>query len=218
MRSALLIFIIYYFIFSIIFTYTVLLDAYVILEVHLFNAYYPLSDDKSEMKKLRKLTMSKSIVYLEKTVKYHGVIETDYVRRVERCYKKSINRIKGTAKKVVIASVSTIAVTAATFGVASIMAPQIAIGMYGSNFAGLYGMALQNACLAFAGGGSLAIGGTGVAGGTLVIAGGGALLGLACGGTSASIITFAILKNPKIVVEQAAKLEVVMKEIILNSH
>lgn len=45
----------------------------------------------------------------------------------------------------------------------------IAVALVGSHFAGLYGAAPTNACLALLGGGALATGGAGMAGGTAVI-------------------------------------------------
>ena len=62
------------------------------------------------------------------------------------------------------------------------------------------------------------MGGAGMAGGAAAIVGGGALLGAAVGGAGEGVAGALINSSPKFVLTQAAKLEVVMKEILLNAN
>lgn len=71
----------------------------------------------------------------------------------------------------------------------NIFAPAIAVSLFGSEFTGLYGVALTNATLAYIGGGAIVTGGAGILGGQSIIAGGGAILGLAGGGLTTSAVT-----------------------------
>ena len=77
---------------------------------------------------------------------------------------------------------------------------------------GLYGAAAVNAALAMLGGGAIAAGGFGIIGGQLVVIGGGVLLGT---GLSSSLITL-FESSPDFTLSQLARLEVVLKEIILG--
>ena len=70
-------------------------------------------------------------------------------------------------------------------------APAIAVAIAGEAVAGLHGAALTSASLAYIGFGSIASGGLGMAGGTAIITGGGALLGLA--GSSGSATAMSLL-------------------------
>ena len=90
--------------------------------------------------------------------------------------------------------------------------------MVGSKFASLSGAALTKASLACIGGGALSVGGAGMAGGTLLITGGGALLGLASGGVSSAIASLALLSNNKFVLQECAKLETTLIEIVINKE
>ena len=189
----------------------------IVLEAELFTPYFPLSEEKCDIKISKKLKFTDN-EYISNSIKILKIIESNFVERVRKTYKKSLSRIKGTRGKIIIGVLSTVAITALTFGMAAIFAPTLAVILVGGMFPTLKGMALINACLAFIGGGALAIGGLGVAGGAMIIAGGGALLGLGIGGGVAGGVTMMILKNPNFALTQIAKLEVTMKEIILNAQ
>ena len=64
----------------------------------------------------------------------------------------------------------------------------------------------------------MATGGFGMAGGTITIAGGGALLGLAGGSAAVSVGSALLLSTPDYTLTQAAKLETILKEVILNAQ
>lgn len=91
----------------------------------------------------------------------------------------------------------------------------IAVTLVGSNFASLSGAALTNACLAYLGGGAIAVGGAGMAGGTIAIVGGGAALGLGVGAGIGGAISTAGLMGKKNTLMQAAKLLTSLNEIFL---
>lgn len=185
----------------------------IVLETEFFIPYFSLNEDNKIYKNIK--YTSSNFVYDE--VLKHDIIEPSFVTRIVKSYKNILHKLNGTVNKIIVSSAITVAVTAVTFGVAAVCAGPIAVTLVGGKFAGLTGAALTNACLAYIGGGALAIGGTGMAGGTMIIAGGGAILGLA---SSSSItgVTTAITLHPKLSLCSVAKLEVVIKEIILNSQ
>ncbi|MFM6137227.1 MAG: hypothetical protein ACKPCP_24280, partial [Sphaerospermopsis kisseleviana] len=75
----------------------------------------------------------------------------------------------------------------------------------------LSGAAAVSAVLAALGGGAIAAGGLGMAGGFAVLVGGGAILGAGAGVGVGALFA----QSPDAALTQAAKLEVVMKEIVL---
>ena len=142
-------------------------------------------------------------------------VSIEKIQRLMKCYKKNINTISGKKQKIVIGVLSVLAVTALAALCVVLMAPQIAVALVGAQFHGLSGAALTSACLAALGGGAIAYGGLGMAGGVAVLAGGGALLGLAGGSTAVGLVaTFA--NSPEFTLTQSAKLETILKEVVLN--
>ena len=105
-----------------------------------------------------------------------------------------------------------------TIATAGAFAPAIAVALVGSNFSGLSGAALTSACLAYLGGGAIAIGGSGMAGGTIAIVGGGAVLGIGAGFGVGSTVGAAGLIGKQNTILQSAKLLVSVREIFLNDE
>ena len=174
----------------------------VAMELLLFTPYTQLSEnDGKKYSKLSLCSQYETEVFTERQTSISAK-EIDSLRKV---YRESLDYLNNKTKKAVSAAASIIAITAASGGVAWILAPQIAVALGGSAFAGLHGIALVNASLAALGGGSLAAGGLGVAGGTAIIAGGGALLGVAGSGT-ASLTAMALLTSKGFAVQECAKL------------
>ena len=101
---------------------------------------------------------------------------------------------------------------------AGALAPEIAVALVGSQFAGLNGAALTSACLAYFGGGAVAMGGLGMAGGTAAIVGGGALLGAGVGVAAGGATTAISILGKKGTIMQSAKLMVSFREIFLNDE
>ena len=190
----------------------------IFLEATLFKAYTPLSEDKEEAKEFAHLKYKNDIEYLKILAGKTNIINPDYIKRFKDTYSKSINKITGKVKNVTVVTVSVVAISAIAATISSIFSRQISVSLFGGNYEGLHGAALANACLAFAGGGAVAMGGHGVLGGTAVIAGGGALLGAVVSGACAGVVGALINRSPEFVLTHAARLEVVMKEILLNAN
>ena len=174
----------------------------VAMELLLFTPYTQLSEnDGKKYSKLSLCSQYETEVFTERQTS----ISAKEIDSLRKAYRESLDYLNNKTKKAVSAAASIIAITAASGGVAWILAPQIAVALGGSAFAGLHGIALVNASLAALGGGSLAAGGLGVAGGTAIIAGGGALLGVAGSGT-VSITAMALLTSKGFAVQECAKL------------
>jgi hypothetical protein len=77
--------------------------------------------------------------------------------------------MKEVLKGVLIGGAITAGIAIITIATAGVLAPAIAVALVGSNFAGLSGASLTSACLAYLGGGAIAIEGAGMAGGTIAI-------------------------------------------------
>jgi predicted GTPase len=176
----------------------------ILLELTLFNAYYPLNPTKKSDYKNLKLneTVNKSNLLQCATLLK---IPFSYVDKYKETYKKSIRNISGFWNKILIGGIAGAVIIGVTGGLA---APFIA-GLAAP--AGLAGAAAINAGLAALGGGAIAAGGFGMAGGMAVIVGGGTILGITSGGAAGALLS----SSSDFALQQAAKLEVVMKEIIL---
>ena len=149
------------------------------------------------------------------------IIEQEYITgfRLDRfrdTYNKQIIQISGKTEKKIQGALIAVSVSAAVAAVAAVFAGPIAIAIVGASFPGLHGIALTNACLAMLGGGAVAVGGAGVVGGSAVVAGGGALLGLAGGGAIAG--AGLLFQSPDFTLTQAAKLETILKEVVLTAQ
>lgn len=143
---------------------------------------------------------------------------TGFIDRLRKCHSKVLKELNEVLKTTITAV--SIGAGAALLIVitAGALAPQIAVLLVGSEFAGLSGAALTSACLAYLGGGAIAAGGLGMAGGTVAIVGGGAILGLGAGATAGGITAVAGLSGKKATIMQSAKLMVSVREIFLNEE
>ena len=188
------------------------------LECALFTPYYPFAEQEetNQKKKKRKLKYKRQTDFLKKIVAEHKIMDDEKIDRFVDVYTKTLNRIQKKGQKIAINILAIITFAAVAACTAALLAPQIAVALVGSKFA-LSGAALTNAALALIGGGAIAAGGAGIAGGVAIIAGGGALLGGAMGGTGVAI-KHLLCASPEYALSQAAKLEVVLKEIILNAQ
>lgn len=184
------------------------------MELVLFQAYYPLSKDDKELFK----GLNYSNNYLKDVfVKGQKLIEKSMIDAITRTYKSYVLKLKETKKKVATGAAATVAAAVATGGLVLAFAPEIAVVLTGSSFAGLSGAALTNASLAFFGGGSLAAGGLGMAGGTVVLTSGGALLGLA-GAGSTSFFAFMSQTSEKYTLNECAKLLTFCKLVVVDKY
>ena len=201
-----------------------------LLEAMLFTPYYPLSLEKD---KQGKEVPSKKYNQLNNPIngfKTKGGDEflsryftipfypASFISRLRSCYKKVLNELSEVLKTVI----KTVTISAAALVIcvftAGVFAPQIAVALVGSNFAGLSGAALTSASLAYLGGGAVAVGGLGMAGGTLAIVGGGALIGIGVGAGAGGISYSIGLAGKQATIAQSAKLIVSVREIFLNEE
>lgn len=188
----------------------------IILEAVTFRAYTSLGGDRDKL--YSKLKYTDQVAYIKLLISEIGTGSPETADRYARMYEKAINKGAGKAQKRVIKALSVLAAGAITAATAGALAGPISVALFGSQFAGLGGAALVNACLAFIGGGAIAAGGAGIAGGVLTIVGGGALLGAAGGGATVTVFSLIARATPELALSQAAKLDVVLREIILNEQ
>jgi hypothetical protein len=191
-----------------------------ILEATLFEPYTALGKNKDDDKTFSKLKYKDDdkINFIKSMVKNSEIMDEMFVDRFKDTYKKSLNEISGKYLKIGLGVVSVIAIAAIAAATAGAGAGPIAVAIFGSQFTGLSGAALTSACLAMAGGGAIAVGGAGMAGGAMAIVGGGALLGTAVGGAAVGATSLFVSSIPQLTLTQAAKLEVVLKEIVINAQ
>lgn len=197
----------------------------VVLELLAFAAYIPL-DGKSDKEQKRdnrqygicKYDDKKTAAFLKEFLLRQGELKSAEIDRLDKTYNKSLSQISGKAGKVIVNVLVVVAFSSIAAALAAVGAGAIAVALVGSQFAGLHGAALVAACLAFLGGGAIAVGGAGMAGGVAVIAGGGALLGLAGGGAAVGVGNKLLYSAPEFTLTQAAKLETVLKEVVLNTQ
>lgn len=175
----------------------------VAMELALFEPYSPLGDEKDrEWKKL-----SFEANYLEDVfIRKQTLLTQDEANDIVKKYKKYYGSVSGGTQKKLVQVGATAVGTVLVGTLAYFFAPAIAIALAGEAVTGLSGVALTNASLAWVGFGSLASGGLGMAGGTAIISGGGALLGLASGGGTSALATAMLQNSGKYIYRQAAKL------------
>ena len=201
-----------------------------LLEAMLFEPYYPLSVEQDKKgnsipsKKYNLLQMP-TCGYSQKTGDAYldsffncNYYDKGYINRLRKCYDKVIFEMKEVLKGLLIGGAIAVGISIVTIATAGALAGPIAVALVGSNFAGLSGAALTSACLAYLGGGAIAVGGAGMLGGTAVIVGGGAVLGIGAGlGVGGAIGAAGILGKQNTIL-QSAKLLVSVREIFLNDE
>lgn len=185
-----------------------------VLELSRFMPYYQLGlEENNAYKKLRLKTNYLADVFC----KGQDYISNSDVKAIQKSYTHAVGTITGNRKKVAAAAVTTLAVTAVTAGGALFFAPEIAVLIAGDAVVGLSGAALTSASLAFIGGGSLAVGGMGMAGGTAILTSGGALIGLAGSGVTTAA-TIAVQSSESFVQSECAKLLTFCSEIAVKKY
>jgi hypothetical protein len=202
----------------------------VLLEAMLFEPYYPLGLEKDkkgndvQSKKYSSLRIPTCGYSKNEGDKYidsffsGSYYQQGYIQRLRKCYDKVVLEMKEVLKGILIGTAITAGVAIISIATAGVFAPAIAVALVGSNFAGLSGAALTSACLAYLGGGAIAVGGAGMAGGTAVIVGGGAALGLGAGASIGGAVGAAGLIGKQNTILQSAKLLVSVREIFLNDE
>ena len=202
----------------------------VLLEAMLFEPYYALgteTDKKgNEVPSKKYSALNNPITGYNKNSgdKYLNEVYAEkyqlsgYVKRLRKCYDKVLRELNEVLKIAITSIAITVGITIVTVITAGSFAPAIAVTLVGSNFTGLSGAALTNACLAYVGGGAIAAGGLGMSGGIATIVGGGAILGLGVGAGVGSAVGAVSLMGKKNAILQSAKLMVSVREIFLNDE
>ncbi len=180
----------------------------IILECLLFNAYYPMTKKDAEEKTYKGLTLDEEIKNDSlNTISSWLDISSNEVKKLKEAYESGIKNLTGFYTKLFI-------------GIgAGVVAALLAVVTWGSSIAalfaatGLNGAAAVSSGLAALGGGAIAAGGLGMAGGMAVLIGGGVLLGT---GAGASVTVMLAETNPGGILNECAKMFVVLKEIVLG--
>lgn len=187
----------------------------ILLECTLFTPYYPLGqqeiDNKNFIDNIKKLFGGLSLDEKSKRntlVMIADLLNIDikYIDIFIKRHQEAIRSLSGFWKKVLLAG--------GTGMLVAIAITLLFINPIAAFFAapGLYGAAAFSAGMAALGGGAIAAGGFGIAGGIAVLVGGALILG---GSAGVGIGTLAA-SNPQIIMTELAKIEVVLKEIILG--
>lgn len=184
----------------------------ILLECCCFNAYTPLGGTKEELEKSAKdfaglkLDKESRIVTLKRICNLLH-IDVKYINIFELGLKQANRRLTGFWKKIIVGGIIgvvivTTAIVTCQYELLVTLAPE-----------GLSGAAAIAAGLAALGGGAVTAGGYGMAGGIAVLVGGGTLLGFGTGGSVGFLVAS---KNSNVILKDAAKLEVVLKEIVIG--
>ena len=179
----------------------------IFLECVLYSPYYPLSDNKEAYKPFKGLSINKKgrKETLEK-IADNLQIDKKYIKIFEDAHSSAVKKLSGYWTKAAMGAgigiiVILIAIVTFQYEIIAYFAAE-----------GLYGAAAISAGLAAFGGGAVAAGGFGMAGGIAVLVGGVSLLGASAGtAVGASIASL----GSNAVLSEAAKLQVVLKEIVL---
>jgi tetratricopeptide (TPR) repeat protein len=181
----------------------------ILVEVTLFQPYYPLGDNRDKAFKNLKITDEERLTRKLKSFALTLDIEPNCVIRFKTNYKEAIKGIKDTINPLLVGVFGVVG--AVGLGVAAVFATPLIVALLAPILApGLYGAAAVAAVLAALGGGAIAAGGFGMAGGMAVIVAGGSLLGAGAGVGVGALFS----QSPDAALTQAAKLEVVIREIL----
>lgn len=173
----------------------------ILLELATFIPYYSFLPEHKE--KYKKIVGSNKVNKLDLIMLAQYLnLHPQYVDKFIDCYKKAIKGITGGRLVYILGGAIIVAILALC--ASPVIAAKVAA-------AGLHGAAAYAAGLAALGGGAIAAGGFGMAGGMAVIVGGGAILGGTVGGGIGAVFA----SSPDFALTQAAKLEVIFKEVIL---
>lgn len=185
------------------------------LEATLFEPYYAIFGNDTD-KKLKKLK-NKSKYLLNQYCQLQNFISAKEIENIKKVYKKSISKIAGANKRIIVGTVGTAVVMIVGGALAFSFAPAIAVAIVGKGATELTGAALISHSLAVIGGGSLAAGGLGMAGGTAIITGGGALLGMVSGTGMSAASTVYLLSHEGYVLSECSRLLTFCK-VVLKEH
>ena len=177
----------------------------------MFEPYYAIFGNDTD-KKLKKLK-NKSKYLLNQYCQLQNFISAKEIENIKKVYKKSISKIAGANKRIIVGTVGTAVVMIVGGALAFSFAPAIAVAIVGKGATELTGAALISHSLAVIGGGSLAAGGLG----TAIITGGGALLGMVSGTGMSAASTVYLLSQEGYVLSECSRLLTFCK-VVLKEH
>jgi hypothetical protein len=188
----------------------------VLFNATLFEPYLVETPDGHPVKKTRKLDHDYLVEVLAHSTQ---LLDKNEIGQIRKTYKSFQKKISGQPHRIILGAAGTAAVMLASgsiaFAFAPVVAPIIATNLFGQTISGLSGAALTSASLAALGGGSLAAGGFGMAGGTTLISGSGAFVGLA-GGAGTAYMTSR--QQAAHITIQCAQLLALCQEILIAKH
>lgn len=190
----------------------------VILEATLFIPYTVLRRNKVDDKAYGKLKFTRQTNYVKKILGEREILRADDIDQFEKAYKKVLFDLDGGRIKRISHTRAVLAMTSLAAKLAAMGAEKPRTAIIETEVDQLKGPALMSAYLAAAGGGAVAIKESGMTPDAAAIVGGGVLLGLEVGEKDAGPINYLIASSPDFILVQAARLEVVVKEIILNKQ
>ncbi|MEC0300603.1 hypothetical protein [Peribacillus frigoritolerans] len=179
----------------------------ILLESSLFVPYFQLEGWQSKF--FEKVTIDDKIsAYNLKRIANLLEIDEEFIERYKKSFKKSVRSASKFFSKMLIGASLGAVLIAITAGIAL---PFVAAAVAP---AGLFGAAAINAGLAALGGGAVAAGGLGMAGGITVVVGGGSIFGALSGMAMGAMLG----NSAELALREGAKLEVIMREIILYAQ
>lgn len=176
----------------------------ILLELTLFVPYYKIDDYKRQIFDRISFNEEISSYNLLRFAEFLD-IDKSFIEKYRSSFKKSIRTVSNFYTKMFIGAGFGAVVLAITAGLATPFLATLAAP------ATLTGAAAINAGLAALGGGAVSAGGLGMAGGMAVIVGGGSIFGVLSG----AAVGTGFANSSDFALREGAKLEVIMKEIVL---
>lgn len=179
----------------------------ILLECSLFAPFYPIGNSKDDIKKCKDMKIEPRVIYASlKSISDLLEVDPKYINLFQKQYKSNLKSLSNYWLKFTITiSISVVVILIATLSLQPYLVRLLAPGLYGA--------AATAHAMAILGGGAITAGGFGMAGGYAVLVAGGILIG---GGTGAGLFISLASTNSQFVLSQAAKLQVVLKEIIIG--
>lgn len=180
----------------------------ILLECCLYEPFYSLGSSEEDKKMAKGIRKNKDC-FNNSLTEIAKLLEVDvkYVDIFKKKYRSAIKRLSNYYVKMAV----TISGAAIITALAAIFFQPALVAILAKE--GLAGAAASASVMAMLGGGTIAAGGLGIAGGWAVLVGGGFLLG---GGMGTGAFFSIASKAPDYILSQAARLEVVLKEIIMG--
>lgn len=180
-----------------------------------FWPYSPIGANSKNDSVYMKLKFSDQTNAIKDLVRRNNIMDVELIDQYMKSYSSSISKLNETTKKNLIAIACILAaVTLTAIGFLTILEIMILIGI---GFVVKYFYSYYNRLLTIIGGSYVPLGATGKTGDPLAIIGGGAMLGLLNEGPEVDVTFAHIASSNQSALTQSAKLETVIKEILINT-